>query len=254
MLHSMRTTSLAVALILFSSGCGGGSSSSQSSPQTGSLDFKTSGTYDLSQYIVPAQNQLNTFIERTYKDTDGNQIYGTTPTKTSEVVQRYEVDNNSIKEYDEKGNLDTTYTITQTAITQLLSNTDSIQIDNTTKIVRYADRGDPVANTILNIPIETFGSDAAMTLTCTLQNHVDSKQINTQTFDDVITIACQGFVDTDITYQDIPLTLTMTLAIHSYYSNSIGEIGSIEETCYTINSMQTVQQCTKTVSEIASIL
>jgi len=252
MSRSTLITSLAISLVLFNSGCGGGSSSKL--VHTESLDFKTSATYDLSQYIVPSQNQLSTFMERTYKDTDGNKIYGGTPTKTSEMTQRYEVDNASVKEYGATGHLDTTYTITQTAITQLLSNTDSLLIDNTIKTVRYADLGDPIANSIVNIPLEILNNNAEMTLTCRLQDHFETQKINTKTFDDVVTIACQGFVDSDITYQSIPISLMMTLTSTTYYAKSIGEIGFVDETCYTVNSTQTVQQCTKTISEIASIL
>ena len=249
---SLRNT-LLVTAVIFSVGCGGSSSGHNST----SLDFKTSGTYDLRQYIVPAQNQLSTFVERTYKDTEGNHIYGSMPTATSELTQRYEVGNNSVKIYDGHGQLDTTYTITQTAITQQISDPNSLQFDAVVTMVRFANLGDPVANNILNTPVPNAADDIAMTLTCSLKDHFDSKSLNTKTYDDVIAVACQGFTDTDIAYQDTPMSISITNTTTFYYAKSIGEIGSVNENCYMISSAQTaqtVQQCSKTVSEITSIL
>ncbi len=144
MSHSVLLASMTFSLVLLSSGCGGGGSSSST---TGSLDFKTSATYDLSQYIVPTQNQVSTFLERTYTDDSGNKTYGSIPTQESDTTQEYRVDNNSVETY-ENGSLDTTYTITQTAITQTAA-------DYVAEIVRYADMNDPIANTVIDIPLET---------------------------------------------------------------------------------------------------
>ncbi len=245
MSRSLLLAFMTFSLVLLSSGCGGGGSSSSST--TGSLDFKTSATYDLSQYIVPTQNQVSTFLERTYTDDSGNKTYDSIPTQESDTTQEYRVGNNSVETY-ENGNLDTTYTITQTAITQTAT-------DYVAEIVRYADMNDPIANTVIDIPLETLSGDSQMPLSCRLAGHVDSKTVHTKTFDDVIMISCKGFSRSDITYENIPMSVDVTLTLTSYYAKNLGEIGSIEETCYTINSTQTsVRQCTKTVSEIASIL
>ncbi len=244
MSRSLLLASMTFSLVLLSSGCGGGGSSSSA---TGSLDFKTSATYDLSQYIVPTQNQVSTFLERTYTDDSGNKTYDSIPTQESDTTQEYRVGNNSVETY-ENGNLDTTYTITQTAITQTAT-------DYVAEIVRYADMNDPIANTVIDIPLETLSGDSQMPLSCRLADHVDSKTVHTKIFNDVIMISCKGFSSSDITYENIPMSADATLTLTSYYAKNLGEIGSIEETCYTINSTQTsVRQCTKTVSEIASIL
>jgi len=251
MTHPLFVSSLALSAVLLGSGCGG---SGTASTATESLDFTTDGTYDLSHYLVPEHDQLSTFIERTYTDNTGNHIYGSMPTTTSETTQRYEVGNTEVKEYDDKGQLDTTYTISQTAITQTLNDAGSLQIDDVIKTVRYADLGDPVVNAVLDIPFANFGDDVATTVTCRLQDHVDSKTIATKTYQDVIAVSCEGVANTEMTYDNTPVLLDISMTGVWYYAKNTGEIGSVTEVCYTLNGTQTVQACTKTVSEIASVL
>ncbi len=243
--------SLVFVIALFNSGCGGGGGSTSATTQ--SLDFTTSGTYDLSLYIVPTQNQLSTFNERTYEDSGGNKIYGTIPTKTAQKTQRYQITNNVVEEYDGNGQLDTTYTISQTAITQTSENTGSYE---TAKGVRYADLGDPVAVIALPVPLEAFNKELPLTMNCRLQKHFDSKTINTVTYDDVITVSCEGVSNSDLTYQNVPVTLDISTTVTFYYAHSLGEIGSVSELCYTVgtSAAQTVQACTKEISEVTSIL
>ncbi len=237
MKQNILWSTLLIGLAIIGVGCGGDSGSKSSK-----LDFKTSGTYDLSQYLFPTQNQTNLFTEQTYKDSEGNKNYATTPTEISESISRYEVSNTTVTEYDGTA-IDSTYTISQHDII--------VQSDATpSQFVRYADEGDTVSTFTLTESLDDMNSVLELPTECKLTDHLNAKG----TYDSVIKIICISEGPVSLTYNNVDIRGTLSIKAIRYFAKNFGEIESITESCYTLNANNvTTAQCQKVIGTLKSI-
>jgi len=239
MSRSTLITSLVLSWILFSSGCGGGSS--QTSPSE-SLDFKTSGTYDLSQYLIPTQNQTMISTTRIYNDGGGDKKYAATPIEISQSTTRYDVTDTTVKEYTDTV-LEATYTIAPTDITLV---SDALS----TKLVRHADMGDTIIKYTQTLSLQEFNTTFEMPVTCSLTNHINSKA----TFNNVLEASCLITGTFSGIYNNVDLNGTALGTMTLFLAKNLGLIGSNMEVCYTNNDDNTTTSvCQKTIDEVDSI-
>ena len=244
MKKSILTLGLAGSLIIVTTGCGGGDDQKEPTAQEVTLEYKTSGTYDLSQYMAPTENKINNYREKTYEDNQGGKNYGE-PTEAFPTI-RFDINASTIKEYDSDGT-DTIYTILNDRIKSLDADDNTVDY-----IVRYANIGDYIDKTIIETNVN--GTSLNISSLCKLNGHLESKEINNVTYSDIIEISCVSNSNSSGNVGDNNFTTTSTSTDTYYLAKEVGEINSIEESCNTtILSGNKVSSCEKIITEITNI-
>jgi hypothetical protein len=247
MTKSIITISILSSLILFSTGCGGGSDK-KTDPKDAVVEFKTSGTYDLRQYITATQNQINNYVEKTFTNNKGKKEYANTADETSYYATRFDINNTTIKEFNDN-DLDLTYDIQTTKIIEKDAD------DNTTmNIARYADNGDYVYKK--DETIQLNGITFTAVYACKISDHLSSKEVNGNTYNDILEITCEGSTNSQegAKLNGNPLSIESESSLKSYLAKGEGIIWEEDETCTstTINKT-TSKECEKELTEVTTI-
>ncbi len=239
MKKSILTLGLAGSLIIVTTGCGGGDDKKEPTAEEVTLEFKTSGDYDLSQYIAPTENKTNIYIEKTYKDNQGGKNYGD-PDSTFPTT-RFDINETTIKQYD-SDDTNTTYTILD----------DRIKLLNKNDTIRYANIGDYTSKIL--IKTDTNGNNLNMSSLCKLNKYIESKEINDNIYTDIVEITCVTKFNSTGKTNGIDSSVTRDGTRTYNLAKEIGEISAIQEDCETtvFNGIQS-SNCKKTVTEITNI-
>ncbi len=192
-MKNIKTVATITAILFFLSGCGGSATTNQELQNSGDvttlneeenqtnnsdivLEFKTEGTYDLSNYLFPTLVTQKDFRVRTYtNDSDlTDNVYGIL-TDTTFYTHTIEESDNQIT-FKKDNQIDVQYTLLD----------DRIQIENSTisnpvDVVRFADIEDYVGSIDKNITTTT-------TIQCKLSSYLALKN----NFPDVLQVVCQS--------------------------------------------------------------
>jgi len=247
MTKSILTISILSSMVLFTTGCGGGSDST-TDPKDAVVEFKTSGTYDLRNYVTATQNQINNYVEKKFTNDKGEKKYEDTADETSYYATRFDVNNSTIKEFKDDV-LESTYTILSNKIIEKDAE------DNTEfSIARYADDGDYVFKKSETTQLN--GITFTIVDACKVTDHLTSKEVNGHTYNDVLEITCEGYSTSQegATLNGNPLSIKTESTFISYSAKNEGTIWEEDETCTSTTLNKTTnKECEKEITEITTI-
>lgn len=244
MKRSILTLAFVGSLAMVMIGCGGDDDKKEINIEDVVLDYGVTGTYDLSKYIVPTQNQINNYVEKTYINDKGERKYNVTPDKEIDVSYSYEVNSTAITEIESLDNDKIIYSLLDNKINL----TDFNNTAFNTGVVRHADVGDNIYKVIATFSEDGISFNA--TELCKINKHYDSKEVRNQTYNNVLEVTCTGSAEADSSI----FTLTSKDYSTSYFSYGDGLIESNEETCdTTMVNNNTTKECEKETLEIATI-
>ncbi len=236
MKKSILAISLLGSLAILSTGCG---SSSESSSTT---------VYDLSQYSLPSQNQINNYVEETYENDEGKKDYSNSPDSEGAYAQKYEIDGTTVKEYRDNI-LETTYTIQSNKIVEV-----DAQDNSSINVTREVKEGDTIIS--INKTLQQDSITMTFKNSCKLSDHLNSKEIKGTTYNDVIEVKCEGTVTSPEGAQvgGLPFSISSENTNFTYFAKGKGMILDIEEYCSTtiLNNAES-KECEKEITEITTI-
>jgi len=222
-------------LIIVTTGCGGDDDKKELTAEEVTLEYKTSGAYDLSQYIAPAENKTNIYVKNTYINNDAQ------PNDTTYPTTQFDINTTTIKQYD-SDDTNITYTILN----------DRIKLLNKNDTIRYANIGDYISKTI--IKTNTNGNNLNMSSLCKLNKHIESKEINNNTYTDIVEIVCTSKFNSTGKTNGIDSSVTRDGTKTYYLAKEVGKISEIQEDCETtIFNKVDSNNCKKIVTEITNI-
>ncbi len=235
-------TSLALALL---SGCGSNKESKVAFADV-KIEYKTAGAYNLSNYLLPKQNQISNYVENQYTNNTGKRDYSKTaddgsPSYTS---SQFDVNNTTIKE-SIAGALETTSTILADKITS--KDTADGRVEN---YVLFADKGDYISKS--KGAVEDLGS---MELVCKLANHYDNKTVSGTAYDDVIEVACTVDSYDSATVGGSKIEVIGEGTNRKLFAKNKGLISDVIDFCIQTKAdgTKTKASCVKTTQEITTI-
>ncbi len=234
-------TSLALALL---SGCGSDGDSKVAYADA-KVEYKTAGAYKLSDYLVPAQNQISNYVENTYTNKSGKRDYSKTADEGSPsyTASNFDVNGSTIKESIDNV-LDTTYNILADKIT-------STDADGTVEnYVLFADKGDYIS--------KTQGTDenlGAVELVCKLANHYANKIVSGTAYDDVIEVSCTIDSHDEATVGGSKIEVIGEGTNKKLFAKNKGLISDVIDFCTQTKTdgTKTKATCVKTTQEITTI-
>ncbi len=242
----MKKDILVASLLTFTLiGCGGGGSSDSNKD----VEFKTSGKYDLKEYIFPDKNQTNMYVEKTYINSDGKKEFNDDNLDSTEYPPTDFIHEGTIvKEYADH-DLDTMYQVLNDRIKMTDVNDD---INVTFDVARFADIGDYILNQSKSF--SSNGSDVNMTRVCKLDDYIASKEINNKTYSNILEISCESTIKAHGVINQSNVTIETTEESSNYFAKGVGPIKMESESCETttIDSNKPTSECEKTVTEITN--
>ena len=239
--------SLIGTLLSVSTGCGS-DGDKKIDPKDVVIKFKTNATYDLSNYFFPSIDQTNNYVHKNYTNDKGEKKYSNTPNETTYSIINYETNNTTIKEYFDN-NLDVTHTIQNDKMRQL-DNEDNSVIN----LPRYVDKGDYIIKKEYSF-VES-GINFEYISICKVSNHINSKEINNKTYEDIIEVTCSSSSTSlkDAKLNGVPYSYTIETTIQSLLAKNKSLIMETTESCtnVTVNTT-TDKSCDKEIVEITTI-
>ena len=235
------------ALILGMSGCG---SSGDSKPDANSIniEFKTSGTFDLAQYITADKDQSNNYVKKVYTNNKGKKDYKDTADKTTYPVKTItHTSDISVEEFID-GKLDSTYSF----LADRIKTTDDV--NNTDIIARFANKGDYISKSVKTITSD--GLPIHYEMVCKLSKKLDSKTVLAKDYQDVIQVVCTYNSSANSSINNSAITYTSNGVNTIYAAKGIGTILDINEDCSEtkVGDATPVKECQKEVEEITSVI
>ncbi len=231
-----------VAAALLTTGCGGDGDKSVNLNDV-TVKYKTAGTYDLSQYIVPNAAQTSNYVEESFTNNKGKKEYKQVADETTYTATRFDINGSTIKEYDKANELDVTDIILADKINIIIDSED------TTSIARFADNGDYVAKTTDN------QGNSHHTLVCKVTKKLATKSVNGQEYSDVLEMSCTYKGDGSTMVNSQQLTSTTDGTILNYFAKDTGLISLVDESCTKTKLKDKVitHECTKETQSITTI-
>ncbi len=233
-----------VVTIVLMNGCGS-SGDSKVDLSAVKVEYKNAATYDLSQYLIPTRNQINNYANTTFTNTKGKKDYKETPDEPAVAsVEKYDVNGSIIKEFDGSDALITTSTVTADRISQL-------DEDGTTQVLaRFADKGDYFTKRT-----RTNSDGINITLACKVKNHLETKNIGSQTYTDVLEVECpfEGIQTTTLGGQQA--TVKSEGSSINFFAKDDSLILSTTETCVTtkVGDNTVSKRCIKEIEKLFTI-
>ena len=243
-------TSLGMAAMIGLSGCGG-SGSDNSVNVDATVKYKTSATYDLKDYIAPAENSINTYRELTYTNNAGKKSFKGEP---DEVItsEKYDIQNNTIIVRDGSDAIDDVYVIKPDRI----ENKDDLNSTEIESFARFVDIGDYIVVSDHKTD-NSEGISIERKIACKVVRNYNSKDFNNKRYDNVLQVVCKttGLGSTSangilIDYDyDADETVYLAKNIGEVYSESV----SCEKVITTVNGKKTTNAtCEKETRELIS--
>jgi len=216
--------SLSVFAIVELSGCGG-SGSSESINLDATVNYKTSGTYDLKNYIVPEVNSINTYRELTYTNEDGKKSFKGDP---DEVInaEKYDVQGDTIIVRDGTDAIDEVYTIRADKIEQK----DDLNSTTSETIARFVDVGDYILVTKSNVG-SSNGIPIQKSIACKITKHYSNKELDNKNYSDVLQIECKTNGSGTTNANNIAIAYNDEETGTVYIAKNIGEVFSESVDC-----------------------
>jgi len=247
MLNKIFGLSIACIVISFS-GCGG-SGSDDGLDLDAQVTYKTSGTYDLRNYIIPTENSLSVYDQLNYTNTDGKTTFKDDPERST-YTEKYDVNTTQVIVKDGNDQIDHMYDIQADRILEL-DPTGNVQYT----FARFADMDDYVLssssnNAINNIPTVTKN-------VCQVKKHYDTKEIDQKEYTDVLEISCQSKTEGESVSDQLSLSYQSEATHTSYFAKDIGlvysEVVNCEELKTTLSGQSTTQAtCRKEIDNLIS--
>ncbi len=232
-------TSLFSSLLLLSVGCGGDDKDKTVDPEDVTLDFKTSGDYNLRDYIAPDQNKTINYVEKTYTDKTGKKNYKAIADEELYPIKKFEISGAVIKEYGAGNALETTYTITENKI--ISQDVGESGIDR----VKFANVGDYITKII-----STETKQA-----CKINKYIATKEVGANSYTDVLELSCTGTTEAEGIMGGQSNSVSTIFTNKMYLAKNVGEISSIFEKC-TTTKLGTLKstECQKKTTDLTNIL
>jgi hypothetical protein len=237
-------TSLVLAMVL-GSGCGSDGDSKVDIDGV-TITYKNSAALDMSEYMIASKSQTNAYVKTTFTNDSGKKEYKNVADATTYPEIRYDINGSIAREYDANNILD----VTNTTLSDRIRNLDASD-GSTMDIARFVNTGDYVQK-----QIQTLSNGAVMKMACKVSDKLDSKVVNTKTYNDVIKVVC----DTQVSRESTTLSGKKSLDSSegtsiAFFAKGNGVISSVIESCSktTIGDKVATQECEKTVEEIISI-
>ena len=210
------------------------------------IEYKNEGTYDLSQYLVPAQNQISNYVENVYTNQSGKRDYSNTPDEGSPSYSKSQFNiNGTTIEVTTDGTLDTTFNILADKINSTDADDNSVE-----SYVRYTDKG----NYILKKQ-GPDGDSGNLKLVCKLANHHNSKKVSGTTYNDIIELSCtiDAYDSGTVGGSKVEVIGSGTSVL--YFAKNKGSISTVTDICVEskTDGTKTKAICSKTTEEITTI-
>jgi hypothetical protein len=237
-------TSLLLTLAFI--GCGSSDDDHKVDFDAVNIVYKDSATIDLSKYIVSSKSQTNSYVKSTFLNDSGKKEYKQLADNTTYPDVHFDVNGSIIREYNENNTLVTTNSI----LTDRIHSIDA-EDSSTIDIVRFADKGDYIQKNIQTLP-----NGSTIKTVCKVTKQLDSKIVNTKTYNDIIKFEC----DTQASRESTTLSGKKSIDTYEessiqFFAKDIGSISSTSESCSktTVDGKVATQECEKEIEEITSI-
>ena len=245
MFKRVTLASISAAAVILS-GCGGGGSDKGVSFDA-QVNYKTSGTYDVSKYLAPSANAINVYQEDLYTNKDGKKSFKGDPERST-YTEKYDVNGTKIVVKNGRDEVDTVYEIKADRITE-------VDDESTLEIARFAEPGDYLIVKTKetkedNIPV-------TVRLACKVSGHMDNKKVGDSDYSDVLKVTCEEKSTGSNDAQSFSLSYQHDSSDTTYFAKGIGMIYSESEGCEdiatTINGNTTHNAtCTKEIDSLIS--
>jgi hypothetical protein len=206
------------------------------------LDFRTSGTYDFSEYLFPVESQFNNYRDKSYLDDTGSRNY----TDYNETFYSlwYENNGTAIQEYRD-GSLKGKYLILEDRIKAV---TDE---NSTRSYVRFLEEKQYVV--LQEIPGEGDEGLDTSTDMCQITKHEERRVVAGNTYEDVLVMQCQSNSTKHDVLAETEIETVTDTDYTAYLAKDIGMIESIHDSC-TSNTFGTLSEkkCKKIVTELTT--
>ncbi len=239
MKKSIILASLLGSILFLSVGCGGDDKDKTVNPEDVTLNFKTSGDYNLRDYLAPDQNKTNNYVEKTYTDETGKKSYKAVADGELYPIKRFEINGADIREYSTGNTLETTYTITENKI--ISTDVGESPIDR----VKFANVGDYVTRVV----------DTETKQACKISKYIATKKIGTNNYDNVLELSCTGTREAEGETGGQTTSVSTVFTNKMYFAKNVGEISSIFEKCTTtkLGTLKSIV-CQKKTTDLTNIL
>ena len=240
--------SIMTAIVL--SGCGE-SGSNNSINLDATVQYKTSGDYDLKTYIAPAVNSINTYRELSYMNQDGKKSFKGDPEEEI-TTEKYDIQNNTIIVKNGSDVIDDVFVIKSDRIEEKEDINSSVD----TVIARYANIGDYIL-VDANDTDNSEGIQIQRKTACKLVKHYGTKTLNKKEYSDVLQIECKtngsGSTQANGILINYDIEATETVYVSKNFGDIYSENISCQEVFTTINGRETKNAtCEKETRELLS--
>ena len=243
-------TVLNIVTVIVVSGCGG-SGSEESVNLDAQVQYKTSGDYDLKEYIAPSVNSINTYRELSYVNQDGKKSFKG-DAEEEITAERYDIQDNIIIIKDGNDVVDDVFVIKPDRIEEK----DDVNSSMKVEIARYVNIGDYV----LVDSNSTDGSEGIpiqRKTACKLVKHYGTKTFNKKEYSDILQLKCRTNGTGTTQANGIVIRYNTEATETSYVSKNLGEVYTESISCQkvvtTINGTDTTNAtCEKEIRELVS--
>jgi len=243
----MKKTILGISLLttlLLTVGCGG--DKKKVGFDDVKVEYKSGGTYDLSHYLVPAQNQISNYVKKVYTNKSGKRKYDNTPDEGNTTYSKTEYDiNGTLIQAITDGALETTFKILTDKVTATDAKNKSVE-----NYARYADKGDYILKEEL-----TDAEDGTLKYFCKVADHLENTNINGHTYDDVLKVTCPMEIYDSATIAGNKVEVVGDGESILLFAKDKGMISFITDMCVEnkFNGKKTESNCIKETQEITTI-
>jgi len=244
----MRQIFVAVffGLLFFIVSCQTGDKGKSKNPSNIVLDFGTNGSYDLSQYIFPIQNQINNYRDKQYKTSNRNREYSRSDENETFYSIRYEKVGTLTEEY-KRDILNKKYETSQDRV-----KVTHIVINKIMELVRYADENEYIIKNESRITVD--GRSGTDSLICKLDDFINQKEVLDKVYKDVLKFTCDIEDISRGTFNGSQFETRKIGTRTIFYAKNTGIIHSTSDICDTtkLNDLEKTT-CEKIVTELTTI-
>ncbi len=228
-----------VATTLLLSGCGGGGSDKGVSFDA-QVAYKTSGSYDFRQYLVPVVNSINVYQKDEYENKDGKKRFKGDPERST-YTEKYDINDTKITVKDGRDQIDSVVEIKPDRIIEHEDDNMSFEV------ARFVEPGDYLLVTTKQTTEEGFPVNTR--LACKVAGHENSKKVGNVDYADVLKVTCEDQSEGSNKTESFTVKFKSDGSETSYFAKGIGMIYSESVRCTEVTTTLNGQESTNATCE-----
>ncbi len=214
------TLGLAFGILFFSTGCEEGDRTLPPVIEEPTLHFDREGDYNLSEYLVPNSERINTYQLSEYTDNTGKRSYSDTDKNTSYYSLKYlKPDVNKTEELQDDAPM-RVFEVQADRIEEYAS-----EDNRTTEIVKYASVGDYVI--INEFTVEEGDKSRKFSMLCQATGHLSDYDKHK----DVLRISCDINESNSLTFEGSEGKTIKNGTYDLWFAKGIGMVHSVKDIC-----------------------